>query len=205
MAKAGNRYTLILYTHMLNRWWPALLALSLALFALAFGVSRTPEGKAQPFITTAVAGLGFVVLIMALFFLTIRKSAYVQPFRTHLRLVTPFLRLNISYRRFRSSTTSDMKALFPPANISGWRRGIIAPLAPMTSIVINLNGFPLHPFLLRFFLSPFFFKDKTPHLIILVNDWMRFSAELESMRTGSDEDSKPSQRDGSILSRLPQK
>ena len=118
MPKAGRRYTLILYTHMLNRWWPALLTLALALFALAFGVSQTPEGKAAPFLTTATAGLGIVVLIMTFFFLTIRKSAYVQPFPNHIRLVTPFLRLNISYRRLRSSTTSEMQALFPPASIS---------------------------------------------------------------------------------------
>jgi hypothetical protein len=203
MPKTGRRYTLILYTHMLNRWWPALLLLSLALFALAIGVSWTPEGKERPFLTTATAGLGVVVLIMALFFLTIRKSAYVQPFHNHLRLVTPFLRLNISYRRLRSSTTSDMQALFHPTSISGWKRGIIGPLASMTAIVINLNGHPLHPFALRFFLSPFFFKDKTPHLVILVKDWMRFSSELESMRTGGGEESKPHPRDNSILSRLP--
>ena len=205
MPKAGHRYTLILYTRMLNRWWPALLLLSIALFALALGVSWTPEGKAAPFLTTATAGLGVVVLIATVFMLTLRKSAYVQPHHNHLRLVTPFLRLNISYRRLHSTTTSEMQALFPPNSISGWKRGIIAPLASMTAIVINLNGFPLHPFALRFFLSPFFFKDKTPHLVILVKDWMRFSSEMESLRTGGVEESRPNLKDGSILSRLPRK
>ena len=205
MSKAGHRYTLILYTHMLNRWWPALLMLSLGLFTMALGVSWTPEGKAAPFLTAATAGLGVVVLIMAVFLLTIRKSAYVQPFHNHLRLVTPFLRLNISYKRLRSTTTSEMQALFPPSSISGWKRGIIAPLASMTAIVINLNGYPLNPFALRFFLSPFFFKDKTPHLVILVKDWMRFSSEMESLRTGGGEESRSQSGDWSILSRLPKK
>jgi hypothetical protein len=205
MSKSGHRFPLILYTHMLNRWWPALLTLALALFALAYGVSRTPEGQAEPSLVIAVAGLGIVVLIVAVFLITIRKSAYVQPFHNHLRVVTPFLRLNISYRRFRSSTTSEMQALFPPANISGWRSGILAPLATMSAIVINLNAHPLHPFLLRWFLSPFFFKDHTPHLVILVKDWMRFSSEMESLRTGGEEESKPRQKDNSILARLPKK
>ena len=30
MAKKGRRYPLVIYTHMLNRWWPATLTLSLA-------------------------------------------------------------------------------------------------------------------------------------------------------------------------------
>jgi hypothetical protein len=205
MPKTGHRFPLIVYTHMLNRWWPALLSLALALFALAYGVSRTPEGQAEPSIIIPVAGLGIVVLIVAVFIITIRKSAYVQPFHNHLRVVTPFLRLNISYRRFRSSTTSEMQALFPPANISGWKNGILAPLASMTAIVINLNAHPLHPFLLRWFLSPFFFKDNTPHLVILVKDWMRFSSEMESLRTGGEDESKPHPTDNSILARLSKK
>jgi hypothetical protein len=57
------------------------------------------------------------------------------------------------------------------------------------------------------FLSRFFFKDKTPHLVILVNDWMMFSTEMDSFRTDTGPRS-PEQRKrtrDSILSRLPQK
>jgi hypothetical protein len=203
MAKAGRRYPLVLYTRMLDRWWPATLLLSLALFAVAWGVSRTPDGQSQPFLVDTTVGLGGLVFIFTLFLLIIRKAAYVQPFRTYLRLVTPFLRINISYKRFRGSTTTEMRALFPPRSISGWRREIIAPLSGMTAIVINLNGYPVSPVLLRLFLSPFFFKDKTPHIVLLVKDWLRFSTELESMRLGRGEEDKARPRDNSILSRLP--
>jgi len=205
MAKSGRRYHLVIYSRMINRWWPATLTLSVALFATAWGVSRLPEGKANPYLVTATAGLGGVVLVFTLLLLVIRKAAYVQAFPTYLRLVTPFLRMNISYRRFRGTTTSEMRALFPPKGISSWRREIIAPLSSMTAIVINLNGYPVPTVMLRWFLSPFFFKDKTPHIIILVKDWLRFSAELDSMRysRGQGADKKP--LDNSILSRLPHK
>jgi hypothetical protein len=53
------------------------------------------------------------------------------------------------------------------------------------------------------FLSPFFFKDKTPHIVLLVKDWLRFSTELESMRLGRGKEDKARPRDNSILSRLP--
>lgn len=203
MAKTGRRYPLVIYTHMLNRWWPATLTLSLALFAVAWGVSRTPDGQAQPFLVDTTAGLGGLVFAFTLFLFIIRKAAYVQPFGTYLRLVTPFLRVNISYRRFRGSTTTEMRALFPPKSIPGWRREIIAPLSGMTAIVINMNGYPVPPVLLRLFLSPFFFKDKTPHLVLLVKDWLRFSTELESMRLGRGQEDKARPRDNSILSKLP--
>lgn len=203
MANVGHRYPLVIYTRMLDRWWPATFTLSLALLATAWGASRTPQGQAFPFAITATAGLGGLAFILTFFLFVIRKAAYVEPFPTYLRLVTPFLRINISYRRFRGSTTSEMRALFPPKGMSSWRREIIAPLSAMTAIVINLSGYPVAPSLLRLFLSPFFFKDKTPHLVILVKDWLRFSTELESMRLGRGLAAKARPRDNSILSRLP--
>ena len=205
MAKAGRRYPLVIYTHMLNRWWPATFTLALALFGLAWGVSLNPEGQAQPYLVKLTAGLGGIVLVFTLFLFVIRKAAYVRPYPTYLRLVTPFLRINISYKRFRGTVTSEMRALFPPTNLSGWRRDIIAPLSSMTAIVINLSEYPVSPSMLRWFLSPFFFKDKTPHFVILVKDWLRFSAELDSMRFRSKETPIARPRNNSILSRLPRK
>ena len=205
MAKAGHRYHLVIYSHMLNRWWPATLTLSLALFGVAWGVSFTSEGRAQPYLVEATVGLGVFAFVFTLFLFIIRKIAYVRPFPTYLRLVTPFLRVNISYKRFRGTTTSEMRALFPPTSLSGWRREIIAPLSGMTAIVINLSEYPVSPTLLRWFLSPFFFKDKTPHIVILVKDWLRFSAELDSMRHAGKQEVKARPRDRSILSRLPHK
>jgi len=180
-----------------------MLTLSLALFGVAWGISRLREGTTQPYLVNVTLGLGGLTFIFALFLLIIRRAAYVQALPTYLRVVTPFLRINISYRRFRGTTTSEMRALFPPTSLSGWRRDIIAPISSMTAIVINLNGYPVSPVLLRWFLSPFFFKDKTPHIVILVKDWLRFSAELDSMRLGNTQAGRARQRDNSILSRLP--
>jgi hypothetical protein len=123
-----------------------------------------------------------------------------------MRIVTPFLRLNISYKRIQRSSSATMAALFPPSSIGGWRREILEPLGNRTAVVVDLNGYPISQNILRYFLSPFFFKDKTPHFVLLVGDWMRFSAELESMRTGGGMEQQPGRRqDKSILSRLPQK
>jgi hypothetical protein len=188
---------------MINRWWPAVLSTGLALLGLAW-VLRWWKFEDWRWFTLGSVGL-FVVGV-ALFMFTLRWSAYVQLFNDHLRIVTPFLRINISFKRIQRTASATMGALFPPNNISGWQRQIIEPLASRTALVIELNGYPISQTVLKFFLSPFFFKDKTPHVVLLVRDWMRFSAELETLRAGGGVVSprqKPSNQ--SILSRLPHK
>ncbi len=87
-------------------------------------------------------------------------------------------------------------------------REIFAPLARQTAVVIELKGFPVSPTILRLFLSRFFFKDKSPHIVILVKDWMKFTTELDSMRVSGGDSGESSNRRpqrNSILTKLPQK
>ena len=130
-----------------------------------------------------------------------------QAFPGYLKFVTPFLRMNISYRRIHKTTTVEMRQLFPPQIMSSWMRDIFAPLASQTALIVELKGYPISPVILRMFLSRFFFKDKTPHLVILVKDWMKLSSELDSLKSGVDPNPPPvrKQRTNSILSKLPKK
>jgi hypothetical protein len=202
MAKGGRRYPLVVYTHMINRWWPAIFTLGLALLALSWAVRNYGFEDWRWLTLTSIGGLN---IFLGILLLLVRKSAYVQPFSDHLLLVTPFLRLNISYKRFRRASSANMGTLFPKQSVSSWRAEIIQPLAKMTALVIELTGYPMSQSALRLFLSPLFFTDKTPHLVILVDDWMKFSNELESMRSGSGAAAPQQKRDNSILSRLPNK
>ena len=207
MARGGHKYPLIVYQHMLNRWWPALMAIGLGMFALAYSEYIDPMAQFVSWRWQLFAGIGVLAILIGIFFVILRHLAYVQPFPEYLKLVTPFMRLNISYKRIRKTTTTEMHYLFPFKGLSGWMQDIFEPLAGKTAMVIDLNGYPISPVMLRFFLSRFFFKDKTPHLVILVKDWMHFSSELESMRTGIDMiPSAPQKRQkSSILSQLPKK
>ena len=206
MARAGHKYPLIVYRHMLNRWWPAMIAMGLGMFALAYSEYIEPLGKFLPWRWQLFAGIGALAILIGVFFWIVRYFAYVQPLPNHLKLVTPFMRINISYKRFKKTTATEMRYLFSYKSMSGWVRDIFSPLANKTALVIDLHGYPISPVLLRLFLSRFFFKDKTPHIVILVQDWMRFSSELESMRSGIDLTPPAQKRSkNSILSRLPQK
>lgn len=206
MARGGHKYPLIVYRHLLNRWWTPMFAIGLVMFLLAYAEYSDPVGRILGR-WQFLGGIGVLAILTGIFFLVIRQIAYVQPFRSYLKVVTPFLRFNISYKRILKTTTVEMYQLFPPKSMSGWMRDIFEPLAAQTALVIELKSHPLPPWVLRMFLSRFFFKDKTPHLVILVKDWLRLSTEIDSFRTGGDAPHRPEsgRRRDSLLSRLPQK
>lgn len=214
MPESGRRHLLIVYKYMLDRWWKATLTLGLVLLGLASGLGRLPLFMPQstfPGIDDwrlwGLAGAGGFAIFLTVFFASIRKSAYVQAFSDHLRLVTPFLRLNISYRRIRRTYSSEMGHLFPPKRMGAWKRELVRPLAAKTVIILELTRFPVSQAALRLFVSPFFFPDKTPRLALLVPDWIAFSTELESRRGArQDASHQPPETPGSkLLSSLTKK
>lgn len=201
-SKGGRKYPLVIFTFMLSRWWTAVFAIGVSMLGLAWLLR---SWGFEQWRWLVCAGIGGFNVVVGLGMFLMRKSAYVQPFTDHLRLVTPFLRLNISYKRFRRTSTASMGSLFPPKSISNTLREVVEPLAKLSAIVIEVNALPMSQAALKLFLSPLFFKDKSPHIIILVEDWMRFSAEMDSLRNGGSVAAPQQQRDISILSKLPKK
>ncbi|MCB0101103.1 MAG: hypothetical protein H6635_16430 [Anaerolineales bacterium] len=202
VKKGGRKYPLVIFTTMLSRWWTAVFTLGLAMIGLAW-ILRSWGFESWRWLIFGGLGVGFVFIGLIIF--ALRKSAYIQPFTDHVRIVTPLLRFNISYKRFTRTTTANMGSLFPPKTIGKALAEVVEPLARMTAIVIEVKAMPMKQSSLRLFLSPLFFKDKSPHIVILVEDWMRFSAEMDSLRHGGEIAAPAHRRDISILSKLPKK
>ena len=190
MARGGRKYPLLVYRRLLGRWWTPIFAMGLVFLLYVGGLwgaewyfidpsknpfPRLPEVDGIILMVIGAAAIGF-----SFFLLTIRNFAYAQMFGDHFRIVTPFIRLKISYKRIHKITSSEMSALFPPKRISSWQREMLGPLLFQTANVVHLTKPPLSRFWLKLFLSPFFFYDNTPHFVIIVDDWMRFSTELDS-------------------------
>jgi len=57
MARAGHKYPLIVYRHMLNRWWPAMFAMGIGMFALAYSEYIQPLGPFLPWPPTCRSSL----------------------------------------------------------------------------------------------------------------------------------------------------
>lgn len=190
MPRRGTRHRLILYTYMLNRWWRATLAIGLTLLALVAALVWLPSilsqytfPKVEQWVLWLGGGIGAFAILLSIFLGAVRKSAYVQPFDDHLQLVTPFLRMNISYRRFLKTSIDDMGWLFSFETLKGRKREFLRPIAGRTAVVLELKGWPMPRWALELFLSPYFFPDRTERLALLVSDWMQFSNELESFRS----------------------
>jgi len=189
MARGGHRYPLILYSYTLNRWWKPALWSGIFLLLLAAGLTLLPVWLPQyhSYILSdttllVVVGAGALAVIGAIFVALIRKTAYVRPMKTHLRLATPLFGVNISYKRIRQATCMEMQRLFPPERYKGWRRKFLTPLAGETVVVVDMTAWPISRSAMKFFLSPFFFPDRTPRLALLISGWMDFSTEMESFR-----------------------
>jgi hypothetical protein len=192
MAKGGRKYRLLLYECTIDRWWPTIFLIAMMIFInvgvlwAAAWYFKNPADNPLPTLDTLgqmiMIAVGVICLFFTAFLLIIRKMAYVQLFDDHLRLATPFLRLNISYKRVHRTMTAQIYSLFPPKSLSGVKREIIGPISGNTALVIHLTSYPLPFASFRLFLSPLFFYDKTPHFVLLVDDWMSFSTELDSRR-----------------------
>jgi hypothetical protein len=201
--RAGKRYPLIIYRHIVGRWWFAMIFLGLGMFALAYTEYIDPLAEFLPQRWQVFGAIGVLSVLVGVFLFLIRYMAYVQPHADHLKLVTPFMRVNFSYKRIRKTVTTEMRLLFNVKKLSGTLQDVFLPLSTKTALVVELTSYPIPRQVMQLFLSRFFFKDATPHIVILVEDWLRFSSELESMRTGAEpEPPKPKPKD-SILSRLP--
>ena len=179
--KAGSRHTLLLYKRVMDRLWKYTLVLGLLLFAIWFWTwwfgPSVLNGHQDVWLMLGA----IVVLAFTLFAFFARRMAYVQPRRDHVRLVTPFLRTNISYRRLVSTHPADFTQVFPPKDASWAQRRLFEPFYGMTVVVLELSAFPLPPALLRLFLAPQMFYRRAKGFIFLVPDWMALSTELDSL------------------------
>jgi len=201
MAKGGRKYRLLMYKYMLNRWWPMTLLTGLTLFlnvGVLWGAEWyfiNPAENPLPILSTfggvVLMVVGGMCLVFTVALLIARNLAYIQLFPDHFRLATPFLRLNVSYKRIHQTTTNRYINLFPLKSLSAWRRDLFEPIAGSQVVVIHLTSYPLPKKAFSPFLSPFFFSDQTPHFVLAVDDWMSFSTDLESCRTSGKIPRKP--------------
>lgn len=184
-SRRGTRHPLLVYRRALGRIGLTALGIG-AVLALAAAGERYLQGRLFPgeggilLIVGATAGIGF-----AAFALLARNMSYVQPYRDHFKIVTPFYRLNVSYKRVHSVRPSSVRQVFPPRKLSWGMRNSIEPFYGETAVVVELSSYPLSPRLLRLFMPAGFFLRDAPGFVLIVPDWVGLSTELDSFRSRS--------------------
>lgn len=181
-TRAGARHPLLFYRRTMDRVWKYTLLLGLILaMALGFNLlsSREVFGLSSDTWLMVVTVVAFALSAFAFFS---RWMAYVQAQPASLNIITPFLRLRLSYKRMRSIRPTLTQQLFP-ADKSSWAlRSYLEPFYGKTALVVELRGFPISPTLLKLFLPEAMFARTTTGLVLVVDDWMQLSTEIDSFR-----------------------
>ena len=166
----------------MDRVWQSTLALGIVLAVISsFNLLRPIDvlglsSDTWLFVTAVVA---FALSAFAFF---ARFVAYVQAKPESLNIITPFLRLPISYKRMRSVRPTLTQQLFPPEKSSWSQRSYLAPFYGKTALVVELRGFPISPAMLKLFLPDAMFARSTTGLVLVVPDWMQLSTEIDTFR-----------------------
>lgn len=181
--RKGKRYPLLVYRRFWDRLWAYTLVLSLLMGAWWFWSGRGLFPSLQPpydVIVFAGAMACFFFTVISLF---LRNMAYVRVYEDHFRVVTPFLRLKISYKRIKTTHPSQFTKFFPPEKMSWAQRHFLEPFFAKTAVGVELNGFPLSPGLLHLFLGPQMFLPYGTGLVFVIDQWMELTTEMDSLRS----------------------
>jgi hypothetical protein len=178
--KAGRRQILLLYERMMDRLWRVTLPLGLLMLAWWYWGGRVFFAPLEPPLDIITISCAAALIFISFFFIFTRRMAYVQAREDHLRLVTPFINLKVSYHRVLSLHPVNFIQLFPPQESSWSQRRFLEPFYGRTALALELTKLPMSRAFLRLFFAPQMFLPTTVGFVLLVDDWMELSTEIDS-------------------------
>jgi hypothetical protein len=167
-----------LYRQVVGRYrWPAFL-LAVGLIALWLGLDRgmidlLPNASSPGLLLGAI-----VAGSLWLFSLLAPLWAYAQPRGDHLRVQTPFYRLNIPYRYVQGTRPLDMRKAFASKRLRGAKARMVRRFGRHTGLAVDLTELPKGSALLSLFFHPLFLSPDRPGLILMVRDWKKLSRQI---------------------------
>ena len=179
-AKKGVRHPLLLYRRTMDRVGEYTLILGIFL-GVAGGWPLLKETFIWGFNSTVwLLGIALLSFAISLFAYLTRLVAYVQVAESTLNVITPFIRMKISYRRIQSFHPVLVQQIFPSEGLSWATRSYLSAFTGKTALLVELRGYPINPAILHIFWSAQMFSPQSTGLVLLVSDWMKLSTELDS-------------------------
>lgn len=175
---AGPRYRLLLYDRLFAMLrGPALLntivCAGLWWFAPYVPLLATPLSQAAVLTIALVCGLLFLYAWIG------PRLSYVQCLPNALRVSTPLYRLAISYSRIRTARPIQ----FVPTGLTWSQHRLVEPFIGRTVVFIDLTAYPMGERWLRLWFSEFMFAVDATGLILITEDWMTLSRDIDSHRS----------------------
>jgi extradiol dioxygenase family protein len=185
-AKQKKRFQLLLYKryHETQRGLSqVLIVLGVLLLggwlAASFFLGDEADPNALNVLLWCSLGLFFIGLLRLMFTLLVSKVACVECRPASLRIRTLFFPLVISYRRIKETRPSLVREIFPPETYKERYEQLLETLWGETAIVVRLNKLPMSTGLIKTLLGPLILDPNGHGLVLLVDDWMGFSRQLD--------------------------
>ncbi len=180
MSQTKNRYPLLVYREMTRTWvWPAIWLIPGGV-ALWWAVPQVPQLDAR----FAPAGLVMSVAgILLLGYILLARRARVTCSKSKFVIHTPLYPVAFSYGRITMIRPVEFNMIFSPREEKSTRQRMYARLWGKTALVINIRGFPLPLGWLKLWFHPYLLHPKEKALVLLVEDWMALSIQLETRST----------------------
>jgi hypothetical protein len=176
----GNRFRLLIYERMWQRWaCPCILTVpaSVALWWYAPQI---------PIIYTRLSFLALVPALVSLIILVYaylaQRMAWVQCRPNHLRIQTPVYPLVISYGRIKGVRPNTFHQVFNPSEEKAARQRWLYPYWGKTALVMELSKYPFSKTWLRLWFSPYMLSPDATGFVFLVEDWMALSRQVSEFR-----------------------
>jgi hypothetical protein len=125
--------------------------------------------------------------------LLVRRAAVIIQPRV-LLVRGPLHSLRISYGRITSITSTQLVGHHERKHYTGPERALLNDLGPQTCLHIELSSYPKSYKYRRFWYSRFLFSEVKPGLLLVVEDWMALSRQLEVARSRWHEENKARRR-----------
>ena len=179
--KRGDRFRLLIYERMAQRWTWACIVIAIASFVLWWFAPRAKMIREPYRPLILIPGLA-ALTILAYVFLA-RRLAWVQCRPNQLRIQAPIYRLDVSYSRIKTVRPSTLAQAFDPAAQKSFTRGWLQPYWGKTAIMVELSKYPLDERWLRLWFNRFLFAPTGTGFVLLVEDWMGLSRQLDDFRS----------------------
>ena len=179
-----RRFPLLIYRryHELHRglsWLLMALGIALVVTAALMYLIR-PRGLGGDPAWLLWPGVVFFFFGLARFMLTwaISRVTYVQCTPRNVKIQTPLVPVEFSYRRLIGTRPTNLSDVFPPRKQKGARRAMLEDLWGETVIVVELKGYPISKKLLRLIMGPYLLTPRGTGFVLLVKDWMALNRQI---------------------------
>ncbi len=176
-----KKHRLLLYQRLSGRVREVLLLIVLSLAGLvAYDLLVAPVlgslWYAAPVALAAAFALWYYYAILMR-----RAALQVRP--DMLRLQGPLVGMNISYGRIHSVTPTAMSQQYPREQLSGHEQGLLSGFTGHTCVLVELRSLPKGYGHRRLWFHRLLFGETRPGLLLLVEDWMALSQDIDGAHT----------------------